>query len=82
MRTDTIEMFNLPPPAKRLGSQKARLGYALEIYSGRGHTLKTLSGPKYLGRSVVTLKKYCRDLKLKFPDYCPRELEVKDEEKL
>jgi hypothetical protein len=77
MNSETVEMFDLPPPAKRPISQKARLGCALEIYSARGHTLEVLSGPKYLGRSVGVLKKYCRDLKIKFPDYCPRELRDK-----
>lgn len=42
-----------------------------------GHTVETISGHKYLGRSASTIKRYARDMDLIFPDYTPAHLKEK-----
>lgn len=73
--------FAPPPVAKILGSQRERIRYLLQVYSERGHTLKVLAGPKHMGRSLATLKKYCRNFQIKFPDYVPMSMRPPMEKK-
>lgn len=55
-----------------------RVEELLKLYSGRGVTLKHLVGPKYFGVKLDTLKAYCRDFGVAFPDYVPRKLKPKN----
>ena len=70
-------LFKSLETAKHLGSNRKRAHHALRIYSERGLTLKYISGPKILNKSLDTLKKYCREAGVKFPDYIPMSMRPK-----
>ena len=81
MTQEEHSMFALPDSPKMLRTNRMRVKHALEIYSSRGITLKHLSEPKILNKSVSTLKKYCRDFQIKFPDYVPLTMRPEKEKK-
>lgn len=56
---------------------RAKMGELMRRFSAAGVSLQTLSGPRYLGRKVLTLRRYARDFELTFPDYVPLAMQPK-----
>lgn len=60
---------------------RAKMGELMRRFSAAGVSLQTLSGPRYLGRKVGTLRRYARDFGLVFPDYVPIALRQRNRKK-
>lgn len=58
-------------PPEILGDYHSRLKFLLKTYSERGKKLRDIACPQIMGRSVDTLKGYCRLFQIAFPDYVP-----------
>lgn len=53
-------------------SHKEKIGDCLRHFAANGVPLSVCSDKRHLDRAVSTLKKYARELGLKFPDYTSR----------
>ena len=77
------ELADQPLKDKSHTTHQAKLVALLRFFSESGRTLKFCCGPQALKRHPSTLKKYCRENLIKFPDYIPRCMkdETRTEEK-
>lgn len=50
---------------------------AFRFLHGRDYTFAELQYPQRMNRKLITLKKYARRYRLRFPDYVPRSLKTK-----
>lgn len=71
---EQLSMFANEPLTERGSEHVERICTLLRKYAGEGKTLEAVSGPQYLGRSLNTLKPYCRRGHIAFPDYTPRSM--------
>lgn len=54
-----------------LGNHRAKIKTLMQHFHKAGLTLATAADDRHLSRSISTLKGYCRDFSLAFPDYVP-----------
>lgn len=54
-------------------SRREQIVGLLSGYADQGRNLKDM--PRLIGRSLRTLKKYCREAYIRFPDYVSREMQ-------
>ena len=78
MQTEMTSLLNdLANAPAMVGKLKKRriLVEMLRRYSAKGViTIEKLSGPQYFNRKPATLKRYCRENDICFPDYVPMHL--------
>lgn len=67
------EMQNGP----MLNEHRAKIDALMRHFATAGISIETICDGRHLNRAPATVKKYARELGLKFPDYVPRALREK-----
>lgn len=65
------ELANAPVMVGKLKGRQIKVEMLRRYAAKGGITLEKLSGPKYFNRKPSTLKRYCREYSICFPDYVP-----------
>lgn len=60
-----------------LSTHRGRIEAVMRHFCAAGLTLAISGDPRHLNRAESTMKGYCRDFALVFPDYCPAALKVR-----
>lgn len=64
-----------------LSAHRAKIEAVMRHFAKAGLTLATCADERHLGRALSTLKGYCRDFRLRFPDYVPWDMRTAEEKK-
>lgn len=75
--SDVLKEMRDAPMA--VGGHHRRIIFCLRHWASKGLHLCTCADSKHLNLSVRTLERYCREAKLRFPDYIPYELRTDEE---
>ena len=77
IRNALQQAVNAPFTKKR--GQREQIIIILRHFRDKGKTLEWCSGARVLGRKAATLKGYCREANLVFPDYMPQAIKKQRE---